>query len=372
MKALAIVDLQFGSTGKGNMAAWMGMHGGPNGQHFDAVATNWGPNAGHTAVYVNGEKVVRTMLSNAVHRSKITKVFIGPGSALNIPALLSEIAYTDDAMAAKSDQRQINVYIHANTPVVTEADRKAETVHNRIGSTQKGTAQAWINRMMRDADNHCLASHRREELVSASVIFSHFNIHVCSNEFYLHTLNSCENVLLEGCQGYSLGISSGFWPYVTARECTVAQLCADTLVSPLCLTDVIGTARTYPIRVANRFNEAGSMVGFSGPHYPDQTETTFEDIGQPVEYTTVTKLPRRVFTFSHDQITQAVQANGVTGVFLNFLNYMPNPAEREVFVQKVDRTLARAGTGAFGPLKTFPRVQYRGMGPSIGDIIRTC
>lgn len=367
MKAVAIVDLQFGSTGKGNIAAYMGMHGGPNGEHFDGVATNWGPNAGHTAVYSNGEKVVRTMLSNAVHRSKITNVFIGPGSALNIAALLSEIAQTDDTMAVKGDQRQINVYIHDHTPIVSQSDRDAEAVHNRIGSTQKGTSWAWINRMMRDGDSRCLAVHHHNELVEASSLFSNFNIHVCSNEFYLYKLNGCRNVLLEGCQGYSLGIASGFWPYVTARECTVAQLCSDTLVSPLSLTDVIGTARTYPIRVANRYDKYGNMVGFSGPHYPDQEETSFEAIGQPIEYTTVTKLPRRVFTFSHDQIRQAAQANGITGVFLNFLNYLPYPSSRELFVNGVRNTLAEISFK-----EKRPDVFYRGMGPSIGDIIRTC
>jgi adenylosuccinate synthase len=87
-------------------------------------------------------------------------------------------------------------------------------------------------------------------------------------------------------------------------------------------------ARTYPIRVANRFDDKGKMIGWSGPHYPDQEEIRWEQIGVAPELTTVTKLPRRIFTFSEQQIREAVRANGNVQVFLNFCNYLqPAPID---------------------------------------------
>lgn len=348
--AVAIVDLQFGSTGKGNLAAYLGLNGMKDGRDsikFNAAATNWGPNAGHTAVYPDGEKVVRTMLANSVHRGTVNTVFIGPGSAINIGALADECRQTRDT------GKKFKVFVHEHTPVVRDKNREAEKVLNRIGSTQKGTAEAWIDRMRRDPeDEACIAKgnlHGLEGIDEVSVV---------SHDRYLELLSGAGAVLLEGCQGYSLGLSSGFWPHVTGRECTVAQLLADTLMSPAALYHTIGTARTFPIRVANRFDSNGEMVGWSGPCYSDQHEIQFGDIGQPVEYTTVTKLPRRIFTFSYKQIKEAVWANGVDDIFMNFMNYIPDAANQQAFLDELSNNV---GTAV---------VRYTGHSENIRDIVR--
>jgi adenylosuccinate synthase len=96
------------------------------------------------------------------------------------------------------------------------------------------------------------------------------------------------------------------------------------------------------------------MVGNSGPVYDDQREISFEDIGQPVELTTVTKLPRRIFTFSARQIEEAVEYNGVTHVFLNFGNYC----------QSAEKLREIAGY----IINTGARLRYIGMGPAVHDV----
>jgi adenylosuccinate synthase len=113
----------------------------------------------------------------------------------------------------------------------------------------------------------------------------------------------------------------GFYPYTTSRDVSTAQTIADCALPYGAAGQIIGTCRTYPIRVANRFDSAGNQVGWSGPYYDDQEETSFEAIGQKVELTTVTRLPRRIFTYSKQQIEQAVRVNGITKMFLNFANY---------------------------------------------------
>ena len=117
---------------------------------------------------------------------------------------------------------------------------------------------------------------------------------------------------------------------------------------------VVGTARTFPIRVANRFDEQGQQVGYSGPCYDDQVEITFEDIGQKTELTTVTKLPRRIFTFSGQQIEEAIQYNGADGVFLNFVNYCRDEAELRAVVDAIHATGAA--------------VRWIGLGPCYNDV----
>lgn len=344
---VAVVDLQFGSTGKGSMAAYLSMCG-YNGVNFTAAATNWGPNAGHTSVYPDGEKIIRTMLANSVHRGTVERVYIGPGSAINIGALAQEIEDTRERT-----RKQFIVLVHEHAAVVLPEHREAETIHNRIGSTQKGTAQAWIDKMMRDNNKRCLARDWRDVINQETDGIAR----VVSHEEYVRGLWGEDAVLAEGCQGYSLGYSSGFWPYVTGRECTTAQLLADTLLPPCGGSElhVIGCARTYPIRVANRFDADGNMVGFSGPCYADQSEISFEDIGQPVEYTTVTKLPRRIFTFSFEQLWQAERANGVESIFMNFMNYLPED-KRDDFLRRVKKAAWPA------------QVKYLGFGPSTSDI----
>lgn len=357
MKAVAVVDLQFGSTGKGLIASKLSLEG-YNGRLFDAAVTNWGPNAGHTAVYEDGEKVVRTMLANSVFRGSVRKVFIGPGSMVNISALLAEVKDTYDRT-----NRDFSVYVHEHAAVVTEAARASETVHNRIGSTQKGAGAAAINKMMRDNEVPCLAKHFKHEIDHCVGEFLSATVRVVSHYEYMMMLMACDFVLMEGCQGYSLGYSSGFWPYVTSRECTTTQLAADTLVPHNCITAVIGTARTFPIRVANRYQN-GAMVGFSGPGYHDQSETSFEDIGVPTEYTTVTLLPRRVFTYSPTQVAQACVANGVTDVFLNFCNYL---IFGQSDVVRIIRDTHRATEALYPGFK--PYFRWLGYGPKPTDVL---
>lgn len=158
---------------------------------------------------------------------------------------------------------------------------------------------------------------------------------------------------IEGCQGYSLSIYHGQYPYVTCRDVTVHSLLADCGVPPTraASISVYGVFRTYPIRVANR----PASGEWSGPTYPDSTETTFEALGQAQELTTVTQLPRRIFTFSHQQAIEACVQNRVDYAFLNFCQYCPDWVTlRDIWLRLEERTT----------------VQFLGFGPRVCDVIR--
>jgi len=299
-----IIDCQFGSTGKGLIAGYLAKKNRP-----DTIITAWAPNAGHTFIDENGRKFVHTMLGNGIVSPNLRRVMIGPGSVIDVHALMGELRACSDLVDI--DQ----VVIHPQAAVVSQRHRDEEAgPMTKIGSTKKGTGAAMIQRIRRNP----------QDLNNAATEIALTPLSKC-----LVTVDQWQEILryevdyaqVESAQGYSLSMYNGFYPYTTSRDVSTAQTIADCGIPYGAVGQVIGTCRTYPIRVANRFDSEGNQVGWSGPCYPDQEETSFEAIGQPTELTTVTRLPRRIFTYSREQIQQAVYVNGVTKMFLNFANY---------------------------------------------------
>jgi adenylosuccinate synthase len=116
------------------------------------------------------------------------------------------------------------------------------------------------------------------------------------------------HVIIEGTQGYGLGLHTKYYPQVTSSDCRAIDFLSMAGVSPwadeVVNFRVVLVARVYPIRVA----------GNSGPL---QNETTWAELGLPEEYTTVTHKVRRVGTWDPQLVAEAVIANGGG-------NYHPN------------------------------------------------
>ena len=339
----AIMDLQFGSTGKGLMAGYWATK-----YHPDTIVTAWAANAGHTFINSEGRKWVHTMLANGIVSPNLKRILIGPGSVIDMDAMLREISDNGDLLEG------IPIYVHENAAVITQRHVDEENgPMTKIGSTKKGCGAAAIQRIRRNPD----------DMNTARTLIKHHPlsgyVSVVGSGGFAFQLDQGKDILLEGAQGHSLSMYHGFYPYTTSRDVSVAQLLADCAipVSRDWPVEVIGTARTFPIRVANRYNERHEMVGFSGPNYLDQKEITFEEIGQEVELTTVTKLPRRIFTFSVSQVAHAVRQNGVKEIFLNFCNYFPSGSS------KLPRLITQINAN------TSARVRWLGFGPTANDVI---
>ena len=122
-------------------------------------------------------------------------------------------------------------------------------------------------------------------------------------------------------QGFDLCLYHGVDPvYCTSRNCTPQQALADMGIPPSYLGDVYAVIRPYPIRVNNR-------DGSSGPYpSPEITwEIVKERCGAPddiTEYTTTTKLKRRVFEFSWERIRTMVGICDPDFLCLQFANYI--------------------------------------------------
>lgn len=299
MKTWAIIDLQFGSTGKGLLAGALAKRLGAT-----HAVTAWGPNAGHTFVHADGKKDVRTMLANATAHADLDMIMIGPGSVIDVPALEREMG------EAGWDTDRLMIHDHAC--VLQPRHVAAEADFLRIGSTMKGTGRAMIERMERDPLTRIIARDALDGPLRQSL---------ATPRDYISEVLRAPRLQIEGAQGFGLSLYHGAWPHCTSRDVTTHQTMADCGVPFGRAPRVIGCVRTYPIRVSNRVAQDGT-VHSSGPGYGDQRETTFAEIGQVQEVTTVTKLPRRIFEWSDEQFLHAVAQNGVQDVFLNFVNYL--------------------------------------------------
>jgi len=334
MKLDFVVDLQFGSTGKGLFTGYLAMN-----SDYDTIFTAWGPNAGHTFVDEDGTKFVHTMLANGVVGGA-SRILLGPGSVINKDALSREIRNVRNLRP----HLDFGVYVHPHAAVLEPEDSEEEKGYGfKIGSTMKGTAAAMIRKLRRDPS---IRSTAKDHTFDDGVIV------VADSITWDAMVDMTEYGLVEGSQGFSLGVNSGFYPYTTSRECTVQQLMVDCGLPMGYEHTVYGVARTYPIRVANRFDDKGRQIGWSGPSYPGQEELQWGRLNIPTEYTTVTKLPRRIFQFSEHQIRAAIRMNAVEFVFLNFCNYVTEERTKEI-VEIIDKY-------------AVPR--YLGFGPKISDI----
>lgn len=328
-----LVDGQFGSTGKGLLAAWVAEH---HGSSFDVVVTNAGPNSGHT-FYVGDEKVVLKQLpSLPVYHYKKNRVVI--------PTFLSAGSLIDpDILNKEVSEHGLPVFLSAQATIIRPEHKAAEQTGPiaAVAGTRQGVGAALADKISRKMGS---------TVETSPDIRWHDLIRVIPNTPDWRNLR----IFGEVSQGFSLGINSGFFPKVTSRECTAMQLLADARIPASFFTSAAMVIRTFPIRV-------GDVDGFSsGAWYEDQEETTWDRIGVQHETTTVTGRVRRVATFSAKQVSEAAIANQPRLVLLNFMNYLSGRSARVMFANRVRGILKDA-------LSYSPEMLY-GFGPNVEHI----
>lgn len=333
--AHVLVDGQYGSTGKGVLAAWLASQ-----QLWDArieaVICNAGPNSGHT-FYNGDEKHVLKQLPTFA----VASYLLG----YTIPIYLSAGAIIDPIQLAVEAERypDIPIYVHPNAAVITHKDKDDEK-HGSIAAvagTRSGTGAALARKIHRDPSAVYGGAKLPPQLTSQS------NVSMRAGEFHKD-----DRVFIEVSQGFSLGLNQPFYPKVTSRECTVAQALSDAGITPRALSKVYMSCRTYPIRVGNVDGHS------SGDWYPDQTETDWATLGVEPELTTVTQRIRRVATWSDEQFLDACRVNDPDWVFINFLNYL----DEEEFIPFIRRI-----TGLRDTVGKYYRI-LGGLGPKSEDV----
>lgn len=339
-KADLVMDFQYGSTGKGLIAGYLAREG-----NYDSVVCSFATNAGHT--YINKKDGIHLMtqqLPTGIVSPTVRNVFIGPGALIHIGTLRDEMYRYNNHMQGK----RLLIHPHAAIVLDEHAMIEMDSGQTKMGSTGKGVGASAIQRIERGATRGLNIACNYRDLDSW----------VVTAEEYREEMDRADAILIEGAQGFSLSMYHGFYPYTTSRDVTVWQIAADCGIPTKWMNylHVIGTLRTYPIRVNNR-------DGSSGPGYPDQKEISWGQIGVEPELTTVTKLPRRLFTFSQQQLTEAMWHNGGywrTSLFLNFCNYLGDWEKAYRMITEIEKPR---------PLMlNAPKVVWTGWGPDHADI----
>ncbi len=278
-----VVGGQYGSEGKGAVCGYLGRTMGQR----DLAVRVAGPNAGHTAYDKDGRPWALRSLPVATVTSPNAQLHIAAGSEVDLDVLWSEIHDTE----AAGFRTWSRLTIHPSATLLTAKHRAEETengIVGRIGSTGKGIGAARADRIM-----------RRVATVSEVKALAHFMSE--PEQLDLDDIGWC---VVEGTQGYGLGLHTTAYPQVTSSDCRAIDFLAMAGIVPWSLNvsrmQVIVVARTYPIRVA----------GNSGPL---EGETTWADLGLPEERTTVTQKIRRVGGWDAALLRRAIEANGGGG-----------------------------------------------------------
>jgi adenylosuccinate synthase len=284
-----IVGAQFGSEAKGHVTDRV-LKRHLMTDVFGSIlnARVGGPNAGHSVVDGSGRKWAFRHLPVGAVTPGVT-CYIAPGSEIDVDVLLDEFTQVRDAGFPGG-------LIVSGEATIIGDENKAEEARlvGDIGSTGKGIGSTRADRAMRVAKRVIDDGAVMERLARAG-------IQVLSSKSESFAL-AYQHVVVEGTQGYGLGLHAGEYPFCTSGDCRAIDVLAQAGVNPWRTTDPDGfkvwlVVRPFPIRVA----------GNSGPL---DMETTWEDLGLEEERTTVTNKVRRVGRLKLDRVRDAVTANG--------------------------------------------------------------
>ena len=291
-----VVGGQYGSEAKGHVTAKFVKKTLQEGSSTVVNVRVAGPNAGHTVYDHLGRKFAFRQVPVGAVLGKNILTVIAAGSEVEPEVLFKELA------ELKAAGHPVHLFEDQNATLIEEHHKEAEAdaeLVKRIGSTGKGIGaarQARLARTARRVQDDQFLVHRLESL----------GVHVVDTKTFLRRWLEEETiaVIIEGTQGYGLGLHTEAYPQVTSSDCTAVDFLAMAGISPWApgVTKVmtVVVCRVYPIRVA----------GNSGPM---EGETTWEALGLPEERTTVTQKVRRVGQWDARLVREAVLANGGGG-----------------------------------------------------------
>lgn len=333
MAVHTVVGGQFGSEAKGHVAHQLITRADESGRTVCAVRVG-GPNAGHTVCLPDGTPIALRTLPVGAATPGVLCV-IAQGSEIDPRVLEHEILLMESHGYSIRDR----LIIDRNATIITEdhiATESTGDINARTGSTAKGIGAARADRAMRLAP-----------IVRDDSWFAQWG-DVDDTVYLLNTWSNrpTASVVIEGTQGYGLGLHTRFYPQTTSGNCRSVDLLAQCGIHPPSTykfhTWVV--YRPFPIRVA----------GNSGPLH---AETTWDALREnnpaiPTERTTVTKKVRRVGEWDLALALESWRANG--GGFAS------NTHTCLMFADYICPTL----TGLYGD-RTRLNLNYRDMLPII-------
>jgi adenylosuccinate synthase len=347
MSLWVVVGGQFGSEGKGKVAAYITQH-----ENIDICVRCGGPNSGHSLVDEHGKTIILRQLPTGYVNSH-ARLLIPAGALIDPSVLWNEIK----SLAIPPWR----IGVDPQCFIIEEEDRETERalqLHQRLSSTLCGVGAAVSRRVLRGDDAHLARDvvgryPWLEQLLVKEGVSAEVNA----------ALDVGKKVLVEGTQGAGLSLyHSPYYPRCTSRDTTASAFLSEVGVSPRMVTEIVVVFRTFPIRVA------GPQAG------PLREEITWEQIrtesGYPHEVeerTTVTKRIRRIGRFDWDLAAESIRLNRPTRLAVNGLDYLDytnkGQGEFDSLTQNAKILVSELGRRFGVP------VTYLGTGPSIEDIL---
>ncbi len=270
---------QWGDEGKGKIASYLALE-----DEIKVVGRSGvGPNAGHSIEWNGKELGLREISCGFVQEE--AEVLIGPGVLVDPDVFLEEI---------KKTGIEDRVGIDPKCPIIEEKhikeDNNSEHLKEEIGSTGTGCGPANAER----ANRSIKIAEEVEELEDFIVDVP---------EKINNAINSGEDVLIEGSQGFGLSLYFGTYPYVTSKDVTASSLAADVGVGPTNVDEVILVLKCFISRVG------------AGPFPTEISAEEAEEKGI-IEYATVTGRKRRIGDFDFKLAKRSAMINGATQLAL--------------------------------------------------------
>jgi adenylosuccinate synthase len=294
-----VAGAQYGSEGKGHVTAQLVQQALNAGDTHVINVRVAGPNAGHTVISPDGDSfALRTIPVGAALSDDMT-CYIAPGSEVDPEVLFSEL----DLLRSKGHHVS-RLFISGEATILTADHKQREATEGltaKLGSTGKGIGAARSDRIMRTALRVKDDLDLEDQLASYGV-----TIREPEDLYSNDSITEDQTIVVEGTQGYGLGLHAGFYPKCTSSDTRAVDFLAMAGISPWRQGTTIQVwlaARVYPIRVAGN---SGPMKG----------ERSWEELGLPEEYTTVTHKVRRVGDWDSELVAEAVQANGGRSAYL--------------------------------------------------------
>lgn len=301
-----VIGGQFGSEGKGNIAAYLS-------KEYDVLVRVGGPNAGHTVSSETGEYTYHQLPSGS--KDCQAEILLGPGMTIDVEGLLKEI---DDC---NIDEQRL--FIDPNAMIIAADDKVAEmNLKEEISSTGSGSGSAAARRILGRSRTTKLA---RDVVELSPYVGKGPNPRGSTLKRLELAYARNAAILLEGTQGSGLSLYHGEYPYVTSRDTNVAGCIAEAGISPARVRRIILVTRSTPIRVADPIGD-----GQTSGHL--KHETSFHEIAEvagldgdtlkKAEITSTTRRDRRVGWFDWELFRRSCKLNAPTDIALTFADYI--------------------------------------------------
>jgi adenylosuccinate synthase len=345
MSNIVIVGTQWGDEGKGKISDILA-------EKSDCIVRfQGGNNAGHTIIVDGVKTVLHLIPSGILHEDKTC--YIANGVVVDPIALFEEVDKLEKTGLKVFERIKVslNCTIITKFQIAMDIAREHHLGDNKIGTTKKGIAPAYEDKIARraikasDLVNPEKLRLKLDEIAKLyNFMFEHYYKYETLNleEIYQELLvlgkrlepmltNTSEelkkiykwdgNILFEGAQGALLDIDHGTYPFVTSSNVTTGGVSTGTGLPPQAVQQVLGITKAYCTRVGSGPFPSELFEG-------DPIGDYMQDKGK--EFGATTGRRRSCGWLDLVSLKYSIETNGVTDICLTKLDVLDDFDEIKV------------------------------------------